>query len=112
MGTEETSLETIVQDHERRITDNSKRIAKLEENDLKTQVSLLRIESTVLQEGREQRQKIDKFHESLMAYFVDERKAERTDRIKLSEVRWTSIVGLLGGASAVTLGIQWLIEKL
>lgn len=93
-------MHEIVQDHERRIVE-------LEKNHTEMKNGMLRIENTVLQEGKEQKQILNK----LMDHFFDERKDVRNNKVKLSEVRWSTIAGLLGGGGVFALLIQWLFTQ-
>lgn len=98
----------IVQDHERRLTTVEERVHKLEENQLEMKNGFLRVENTVLQEGKEQKHLLNK----LMDHFFEERKDNRSNKVKLSEVRWTTIAGLLGGGGAVAVFTQWVLTKI
>lgn len=97
---EEAAMHEIVQDHERRIVE-------LEKNHTEMKNGMLRIENTVLQEGKEQKQLLNK----LMDHFFDERKDVRNTKIKLTEIRWSTIAGLLGGGGGLALLIQWLLTR-
>jgi hypothetical protein len=94
-------VEQRLDDHERRITD-------IEKNQYEMRNSMLRIENTVLTEGKEQKRLLNK----LIDHFFEDRSEVRNSKVKLSEIRWTTLVGLFGGGSAIVLIIQWLIGRL
>ncbi|HZH61765.1 MAG TPA: hypothetical protein VEY70_19770 [Metabacillus sp.] len=86
-------------EHERRITD-------LEKNQYEMRNGMLRLENTVLQQGKEQKDLLNK----LIDHFFDDRKDARNSKVRLSEIKWTTLVGLFGGGSAIVLVIQWLLS--
>lgn len=105
-------MEMIVQDHERRITQAEIEIKTLKESQLELKNGMLRVETTVLQEGQGQRKKLEEVQDKLMNHFFGERTEIRSNKARLAEVKWTTIAGLLGGGSAIALGVQWVIDKL
>lgn len=93
---------------DQRFDDHEKRISELEKNHTEMKNGMLRIENTVLQEGKEQKQILNK----LMDHFFEERKDVRQGNLKLSEIRWQTIAALLGGGGVLALIIQYLITKI
>lgn len=93
---------------DKRLDDHEKRITDLENNYGEMKYGITKLENTVLLEGKEQKQLLNK----LIDHFFDDRKDARNSKVKLSEIKWTTIVGLFGGGSAIVLLIQWLISKL
>ncbi|WP_025907733.1 hypothetical protein [Priestia flexa] len=100
MSTPEEKVLEKVEDHERRIVE-------LEKNHYEMKNGMLRIENTVLQEGKEQKQLLN----TLLDHFFTERKEIRANKVKLSELRWTTIVGLLGSGGALLILLEWLITR-
>ncbi|WP_191556457.1 hypothetical protein [Metabacillus idriensis] len=101
-------MHEIVQDHERRLVTVEERMDKLEENQLEMKNGFLRVENTVLQEGKEQKHLLNK----LMDHFFEERKDNRKNKVRLSEIRWTTVAGLLGGGGAAAVLVQWVLTKI
>jgi hypothetical protein len=91
-----------------RLDDHEKRIVELEKNYAETKNGMLRLENTVLQEGKEQKQLLNK----LIDHFFTERQEVRQTRVKLSEIRWQTVAALLGGGGAIALVTQWFLTKL
>jgi hypothetical protein len=93
---------------EDRLDDHEKRISDLEKNQYEMRNSMLRIENTVLSEGKEQKQLLNK----LLDHFFEDRKDVRNVKVRLSEIRWTTLVGLFGTGGAIALVINWFLTKL
>lgn len=105
MDGEGSEMHEIVQDHERRILD-------LEKNHTEMKNGMLRIENTVLQEGQNQKQILNSINEKLLEHFFGERKEIRTNKVKMSEIRWTTVAGILGAGGGVALVVQWVVTQL
>lgn len=89
-----------------RLDNHEKRITELEKNYYETKNGMLRMENTLLQQGKEQKDLINK----LIDHFFDDRKDARNNKVKLSEIKWTTLVGLFGGGSVIVLVVQWLLS--
>lgn len=92
------------QSMDQRLDDHEKRITSLEKNYDEMKYGIVKLENTVLSEGKEQKQLLNK----LIDHFFEDRKETRNSKVKLSEIRWTTLVSLFGGGSAIVLVIQWL----
>jgi hypothetical protein len=95
-------------DTEQRLDNHEKRITELERNQYEMKNGMLRIENTVLQQGKEQKDMLSKF----IDHFFADRKDVRQTRTKLSEIRWQTVAALLGGGGAIALIVQWLVNNL
>lgn len=93
-----TSMNEIVQDHERRIV-------ILEKNFEEMKNGMLKIENTVLAEGREQRAMLSQ----VIQYSFDDRQHKRENTTKLKQLTWTTLSSILGTGGVVFLIIQWLL---
>ncbi|MFP7480182.1 hypothetical protein [Terribacillus saccharophilus] len=101
-GTSEvnTPMNEIVQDHERRIVLLEKTVEKMENG-------MLKIENTVLAEGREQRAML----QEVIKYSFDDQQHKRDNKTKLKQLTFTTISSLLGTGGVVFLIIQWLLGQ-
>ncbi|MCP3738829.1 hypothetical protein [Rossellomorea sp. BNER] len=93
---------------EQRVDNHERRITELEKNQYEMKNGMLRIENTVLQQGKEQKDMLSKF----IDHFFQDRKDVRQNKTKLSEIRWQTIATLLGGGGVLVLIIQWLLTKI
>lgn len=92
-----TALDLVVQDHE-------KRIVALEKGQEELKNGMLKIENTVLAEGREQRGML----QQMIQYSFEDKQHKRENSSKLDQLKWTTISGIVSSG-----GILYLIlEKL
>jgi len=95
-----TPVNEVVQDHERRIV-------ILEQNVEEMRTGILKIENTVLAEGREQRNML----QQVIKYSFDDQQHKRDNTTKLKQLRWTTLSSILGTGGVVFLIIQWLLGQ-
>ncbi|MCR9040964.1 hypothetical protein QRX25_10340 [Bacillus sp. L381] len=92
---EDFAMEHIVQDHE-------KRIIALEKGQEELKNGMLKIENTVLSEGREQRSMLNK----MIQYSFEDKQHKRDNNVKLKQLKWTTISGVVSSG-----GILYLIVE-
>ncbi|PAF38463.1 hypothetical protein CHH58_03245 [Terribacillus saccharophilus] len=90
-------MNELVQDYERRIVSFEKKFEEMKNG-------MLKIENSVLAEGREQRAMLQ-----LVKYSFDDRQHKRDNITKLKQIRWTTVSSILGTGRVVFLNIQWIL---
>ncbi|MGG1014863.1 hypothetical protein ABE169_06750 [Bacillus subtilis] len=91
------AMELVVQDHE-------KRIIALEKGQEELKNGMLKIENTVLAEGREQRGML----QQMIQYSFEDKQHKRENSSKLDQLKWTTISGIVSSGGIVYL----ILEKL
>ncbi|MCY9198921.1 hypothetical protein MOE86_20035 [Bacillus atrophaeus] len=94
-GGEDFAMEHMVQDHE-------KRIIALEKGQEELKNGMLKIENTVLNEGREQRGML----QQMIQYSFEDKQHKRENSIKLDQLKWTTISGIVSSGGILYLIIE------